>query len=107
LNKNNCPDVLTEAIDKSGGVCKVVRVWGIGRKLFDQVHKAVDIVLDCGRLFDVEELANEELVLIAAKTLADHTAERGPVDAGELALDGLEPAAGCASELHSGALNQH
>jgi hypothetical protein len=43
--------------------------------LFDQVDKSIDMVLNSGSQPDVEQLTNKELMLIAAKALANQAAE--------------------------------
>jgi hypothetical protein len=49
----------------------------------------------------MEQLAYEKLVLITAKSLADQTAERRPVNTNQLVFHRLQPTAGGTSELHS------
>jgi hypothetical protein len=51
-------------------------VWA---ELLNEIDKAIDIVLHSGCLFDVEELANEEFMLIAAKALTNQAVEGRPV----------------------------
>jgi hypothetical protein len=58
-------------------------------------------------LLDVEQVAYEQFMLIAAKTLADHTTKGRPIQTDELALDRLEPTTGCTSKLHRGTLDPH
>ena len=81
LNENNSPDVITEAVDEASYVRKMVWIWCVGCELFDQVHETIDIVLDRGRLLDVEVLAKEQFMLIAAKALTNQTTEGWPIEA--------------------------
>jgi hypothetical protein len=75
--------------------------------LFNKVNKEINIILNGRGLADVEELADEEFVLISAKTLADHTAEVGTILFHEFAFHGLKPTASSTGELHRGAFHPH
>lgn len=56
-------------------------------------------------LMDVKKLANEKSMLNLAKTLHGHVAKLIPAPRPNTLLNGLQPASGGCSHVHSGNLN--
>lgn len=67
-------------------------------RVFHQLSKALNVILDSGDLFDMIELVDEKFVLVTAKALVDHVAKSLPIMR-KMSLDGLEPTSRSANEV--------
>lgn len=59
--------------------------------MVNQLRELGDVLSDRTSLFDVEELANELLFLIAVETIMEETAKTKPVSKIQFGFNGLKP----------------
>lgn len=99
-NQHNGFYIRTKPIDKMHHEIHGIGVVGVGRQLINQLDELLDIVRNRGCLTDVEQLANEELLLITIKAIVHQATEIEPGGVLELGFDGLEPDCCWAIEMH-------
>lgn len=75
--------------------------------MLNEINKFVDILLYRACLPDVEELAKEQLMLVAAEALTDQSTESRPIGCFNTMRNGLKPAIGEDGELHRSDVHPH
>lgn len=73
----------------------------ISSKLVHKFREAIDIILDRSGLTDAIELTKVSFVLNAIEECVQSAVEIGPLQGFDFLCDGLDPALGWSSELHT------
>lgn len=78
LNNDNCFDFGFQSIDEAHGKVHRVRVLGVGCELVFELTKLSDIGRNSGGLADIEQLAEQQLMLIPVEPVMKKLAEGLP-----------------------------
>jgi len=99
-NKNNCFKLRPESINESHSIEEWIGGSRIGLELINEFGETLNIIGDSRGLFNLEELANEGLMLVTIKAIMERLTEGGPCSDGWCVIDGLIPASSIALQIH-------